>query len=180
MDDITLDRLRYPIGKFKVPPKINGNHLKEWIAVLEHFPKRLEDLVSALSDAQLDSAYRPGGWTVRQLVHHISDSHHNCYTRIKWALTEHNPEIKAYDEKLWAELFDSRTAPIQMSLDHLRAVHAKLVHLAKGLSEEDLKRKLTHPVGRVESSLEEQLGRYAWHSVHHYTHIENFLKREGN
>jgi len=180
MEKFNLDRLRYPIGKFKVPQEINENQLNEWIAVLEHFPQHLEDLVSALSDAQLDSAYRPGGWTVRQLVHHISDSHHNCYTRFKWALTEQNPEIKAYDEKGWAELFDSRTAPVQMSLEHLRAVHAKLVHLVKGLSEEDLKRKLIHPDGQVEYSLEEQVGRYAWHSVHHYTHIENFSKKEGN
>ncbi|SRR5690606_5284612 len=180
MEETTLDRLRYPIGKFKVPEAINENQLNEWISVLEHFPQRLLALVSPLSEKQLDSPYRPGGWTIRQLVHHISDSHHNCYSRFKWALTEEGPLIKAYDEKGWAELFDSRTAPVQLSLDHLRAVHAKLVHLVKGLSREDLKRTFIHPNGQVEYSLEEQLGRYAWHSVHHYTHIENYLKREGS
>lgn len=177
MEKMELDPLRYPIGRFKAPKRITLGQRKEWITVLEQFPQRLQELVLPLTEAQLESPYRPGGWTVRQLVHHLDDSHHNLYIRIKWALTEDNPLIKAYDEKAWAELIDSRTAPIALSLDHLRAVHAKLVYLVRGLSEEDLGRKFTHPHGK-EYSLEEQLGLYAWHSVHHYTHIENFLKRE--
>ncbi|MCB0374104.1 MAG: putative metal-dependent hydrolase [Muricauda sp.] len=179
MENNTLEQLRYPIGKFEAPTKITPVHLEEWISVLEHMPKRLEDMVSVLSEEQLETPYRPDGWTVRQLVHHISDSHHNSYIRFKWALTEDTPTIKPYDEKSWAELFDTRTAPIQMSLDHLKAVHAKLVFLLKGLSREELQRKFIHPDGNVESTLEENIGRYAWHSNHHFAHIANLIKREG-
>jgi len=179
MEKDTLKKLQYPIGKFLAPSTITKEHLEEWINVLELLPNRLEELVGPLSEQQLETPYRPGGWTVRQLVHHISDSHHNSYIRFKWALTEDNPVIKPYDEKAWAELFDSRTAPIQMSLDHLKAVHGKLVYLLKGLSENDLKRKFTHPEGNMESTLEENIGRYAWHSNHHFAHIKNLIDREG-
>lgn len=174
-----MEQLRYPIGKFEAPPTITKEQLEEWITVLEHLPQRLQDLVASLSEEQLETPYRPGGWTVRQLVHHISDSHHHSYIRFKWALTEDNPVIKPYGEKAWADLFDSKTAPVQMSLDHLKVVHAKLVHLLKGLSKDDLQRKFTHPDGNIESTLEENIGRYAWHGSHHYTHIANLLAREG-
>ncbi|WP_318342748.1 YfiT family bacillithiol transferase [Flagellimonas baculiformis] len=179
MENNQLEQLRYPIGKFEVPSVITKEQLKEWISVLEHLPQSLYDLVAPLSNIQLETPYRPGGWTVRQLVHHISDSHHNSYIRFKWALTEDNPVIKPYDEKAWANLFDTKTAPIQMSLDHLKAVHAKLVYLLKGLSEDNLQRKFIHPDGNVESTLEVNIGRYAWHSNHHFAHIENLIQREG-
>ncbi len=179
MEKETLEQLRYPIGIFKIPDTITKNDLQEWIAVLEHLPQRLSNLVAPLSEEQLETPYRPDGWTVRQLVHHISDSHHNSYIRFKWALTENKPTIKAYNEKAWAELFDTRTAPIQMSLDHLSAVHAKLVFLLKGLSSEDLKRVFVHPDGNQESTLEVNIARYAWHSNHHYVHIENLVRRKG-
>lgn len=175
----TLEQLRYPIGKFEVPDTITKNNLEEWISVLEQLPQRLSDLVTPLSEEQLETPYRPGGWTVRQVVHHISDSHHNSYIRFKWALTENTPTIKAYDEKAWAELFDTRTAPILMSLYHLSAIHAKLVYLLKGLSEGDLKRSFIHPDANQETTLEENIARYAWHSNHHFAHIENLVKREG-
>lgn len=179
MENNQLEQLRYPIGKFEVPSTITKEQLKEWISVLEHLPQSLYDLVAPLSNIQLETPYRPGGWTVRQLVHHISDSHHNSYIRFKWALTEDNPVIKPYDEKAWANLFDTKTAPIQMSLDHLKAVHAKLVYLLKGLSADDLQRKFIHPDGNAESTLEVNIGRYAWHSNHHYAHIANLAQREG-
>ncbi len=179
MEKEALEQLRYPIGKFKVPETISTDHIQRWIAVLEDLPQRLEELVAPLSDRQLDTPYRPGGWTVRQLAHHISDSHHNSYIRFKWALTENAPIIKPYDEKAWSELFDARTAPIQMSLDHLKAVHAKLVYLLKGLSGKDLKRIFVHPDGNQESTLEQNIGRYAWHSSHHYAHIQNLIARKG-
>lgn len=174
-----MEQLRYPLGKFKAPEQISDAQINEWIAVLESLPNRLEGMVIGLSEKQLETPYRPGGWTVRQLVHHISDSHHNSYIRFKWALTEDKPVIKPYDEKAWAELFDSRTAPIQMSLDHLRAIHTKLVFLLKGLSKEQLQRKFIHPDGNQESTLEENIGRYAWHSNHHFAHIANLIQREG-
>lgn len=174
-----MEQLRYPLGKFKAPEQISDAQINEWIAVLESLPNRLEGMVIGLSEKQLETPYRPGGWTVRQLVHHISDSHHNSYIRFKWALTEDKPVIKPYDEKAWAELFDSRTAPIQMSLDHLRAIHTKLVFLLKGLSKEQLQRKFMYPDGNQESTLEENIGRYAWHSNHHFAHIANLIQREG-
>ena len=175
----TIETLRYPIGHFECPSKITKEQLTAWIAVLEELPSGLANLVKPLSETQLETPYRPEGWTVRQLVHHISDSHHNSYIRFKWALTEKKPVIKAYEEKAWAELFDSKTAPIQLSLDHLSAVHAKLVYLLKGLSAEDWKRSLVHPESKKEITLEQNIGHYAWHSNHHYAHIEELLKREG-
>lgn len=179
MDKDKLEALRYPIGLFKVPEEITPSQIKEWIVALEQLPSRLKTLVQDLTEAQLDSPYRPGGWTVRQTVHHVSDSHHNSYTRFKWALTEDTPMIKAYDEKGWADLFDTRTAPIGLSLAHLSAVHAKLVYLLRGLSEEQLKKSFLHPEGNTKSTLEENIGRYVWHGNHHFAHIQNLLKREG-
>lgn len=179
MEKDNLEQLQYPIGKFEVPETITDAQLKEWISVLEELPKRLEMMVAPLTATQLETPYRPGGWTVRQLVHHISDSHHNSYIRFKWALTEDNPVIKPYDEKAWADLFDTRTAPIQLSLDHLKAVHAKLVFLLHGLSSAQLKRTFVHPDGNTVSTLEENIGRYAWHSNHHFAHIANLIRREG-
>lgn len=179
MEKEALEQLRYPIGKFAVPTTITESDFKEWTTILETLPQRLKDLVSPLSEEQLEMPYRPGGWTVRQTVHHISDSHHNSYIRFKWALTEDNPIIKAYDEKAWAGLFDTRTGPIQLSLDHLSAVHAKLVYLIKGLSEEDLQRSFIHPDGNQVTTLKENVARYAWHGSHHFAHIQNLIEREG-
>ncbi len=179
MDEKTLETLRYPIGRFVSPERITPEQIEDWIRQLEAMPVRYENLVAKLQENQLETPYRPGGWTVRQLVHHVADSHHNSYIRFKWGLTEENPIIKPYDEKGWANLPDSREAPIQLSLDHLRAVHAKLVFLLKSLSRAELKRSFIHPEGEVVTSLEENIGRYAWHGNHHYAHIENLLKREG-
>ncbi|RYC53309.1 YfiT family bacillithiol transferase [Flagellimonas olearia] len=179
MEKEQLEQLRYPIGHYQIPNPITQEHLDEWIAVLEHLPQRLAEMVIPLSEDQLETPYRPGGWTVRQLVHHIADSHHHSYIRFKWALTEDNPLIKPYDEKAWTALFDSKSAPIQMSLDHLKVVHAKLVYLLKGLSEEELQRKFTHPDGNEETTLKENIGRYAWHGSHHFAHIKNLLERKG-
>ena len=147
-----LEQLKYPIGQFKCPEIITSYHLKSWIDVLEQFPSKLKDLVKHLDDKQLDTAYRPGGWTVRQVVHHVSDSHHHSYIRFKWALTEDKPIIKYYYEQLWAELPDAKYAPIQSFI---------------------------HPEHNEEVVLKKNIGIYAWHSNHHYAHIENLLKREG-
>lgn len=179
MEKDELEQLRYPIGHYIIPEPISRKQLDDWISILEHLPRRLADMVSPLSEEQLETPYRPGGWTVRQLIHHISDSHHHSYIRFKWALTEDNPLIKPYFEKEWSKLFDAKSAPIQLSLDHLKVVHAKLVYLLKGLSEEDLQRKFTHPEGNEVTTLEENVGRYAWHGSHHFAHIENLIAREG-
>ncbi|MCL4131097.1 UNVERIFIED_CONTAM: hypothetical protein GTU68_022513, partial [Idotea baltica] len=172
-------KLKYPIGKFNCPKQITSSHLESWISVLEQFPNRLENLVNNLSDKQLDTVYRPHGWTIRQVVHHVSDSHHHSYTRFKWALTEDKPVIKAYFEDRWAQLFDSKSAPIEMSLNHIKAIHFKLVYLLKGLSDDDLSNVFIHPETKSEVPLKYNVGNYAWHSNHHYAHIENLLIEKG-
>lgn len=179
MEKQELEKLKYPIGRFQNPTEISDDRISQWIDTLEHLPKKLGRLVENLDETQLETPYRPGGWTVRQTVHHIADSHHNSYIRFKWALTEDKPVIKPYDEKAWSDLFDTKSAPIALSLNHLSAVHEKLVYLLRGLSREHLRRTFIHPDGNEETSLEENIGRYAWHGSHHYAHIENLMKRNG-
>lgn len=177
METKDLQKLKYPIGPFECPEPINADHIKDWIQTLEQLPERLKALVSPLNEEKLNTQYRPEGWTVRQVVHHLADSHHHSYIRFKWALTENTPLIKAYNEADWCELFDSNKAPINLSLEHLSAVHAKLVYLLKGLSFEDLEANFVHPETKKTINLKQLTGMYAWHSKHHYAHIENLLKR---
>ena len=177
MTEQELLKLKYPIGQFDCPSNISAQHIESWISILEHFPKRLENLVCRLTNDQLDSVYRPDGWTIRQVVHHLADSHHHSYARFKWALTEDKPVIKAYYEDRWASLIDSKIAPIDLSLLHLEAVHAKLVYLLKGLSEAELNKCFIHPETQSEVVLKKNIGVYAWHGNHHYAHIENIMKK---
>ncbi|WP_372755876.1 YfiT family bacillithiol transferase [Mariniflexile sp.] len=177
MTDSELQKLKYPIGQFECPSTIFPHHIEGWLSILEHFPNRLENLVIHLSENQLNTVYRPDGWTVRQVIHHLADSHHHSYARFKWALTEDKPVIKAYFEDKWANLFDSKSAPIEMSIQHLKAVHAKLVYLLKGLQAEDYSRSFIHPETQKEIFLNYNVGMYAWHSNHHYSHIEELIKR---
>ncbi len=176
---MTLDPLKYPIGKFDCPSNITSEKLEAWISILEHFPERLANLVGNLSEEQLNTRYRPEGWTIRQVVHHVYDSHHHSYVRYKWALTEDTPLIKAYDEAKWAEVFDYVTTPIEMSLQALSALHRKLVFLLKGMKSEDFQREYIHPEKPNNVSLAENTGIYAWHCNHHYAHIENIMKQKG-
>ncbi len=164
--------LRYPTGKFRCPENITSAHIEKWISDIEQLPLKISNLVSGFTDTQLETPYRPGGWTARQVIHHIHDSHHNGYIRFKWAMTEDRPIIKAYDEKLWAELFDTKSAPINLSLDILKALHAKWVYFLKGLSPQDLAKEFIHPEGNVAISLGEDIGIYAWHGNHHLAHLE--------
>ncbi|NND16108.1 MAG: putative metal-dependent hydrolase [Eudoraea sp.] len=177
MDAEELKKLRYPIGKFSKPELISPEQISEWIDELESFPEKLTLLVSPLSEQQLDTPYRPDGWTIRQVIHHVSDSHHNSYIRFKWTLTETDPVIKPYDEKGWADLHDTRNGPIHMSLEHLRIVHAKLVYLLRGLDTVDLDRTFIHPDDNSKISLKANIGHYVWHGNHHYAHIEEACKR---
>lgn len=174
-----LDRLRYPIGKAEIPTPITSAHITNWIQVIEDFPIQLTKLVIKLNDEQLDTAYRPEGWTIRQVIHHLVDSHTNSYIRFKWALTEKRPLIKAYHEDRWAELHDSHSAPILLSLNLITALHAKWVYLLKGLSSNELQHVFIHPDGNKEVTLAENIGIYAWHSVHHFAHINNLKKSKG-
>ncbi|MEP2057675.1 YfiT family bacillithiol transferase [Maribacter litoralis] len=174
-----LEKLKYPIGHFKCPENITNDNILNWIEVLETLPKRLSDLVENFSDSQLNTPYREGGWTVRQVVHHMADSHHHSYTRFKWALTENRPLIKVYQEKEWSNLIDAKSAPIDLSLSYLTALHAKLVYLLKRLTPEDLENSYIHPDGNVNVSVAENIGKYAWHSNHHFAHIKTLADREG-
>jgi uncharacterized damage-inducible protein DinB len=177
MDDI--EKLRYPIGHFECPDVISGQDINTWIAELEQLPERLKSLVKDFSMEQFNTPYREGGWTVRQVIHHIADSHHHSYTRFKWALTENRPLIKAYNEKDWSNMIDGSSAPIELSLDYITALHAKLVYMLKRLSSEDLQKSYIHPVGNVNISVAENMGKYAWHSNHHFAHIQNLALSEG-
>lgn len=175
---MTLEQLKYPIGKVRIPEQITQKNINDWISTLERFPQELEFLVKDLSEKQLDTSYRPEGWTIRQVIHHCYDSHHNSYTRFKWALTEEKPIIKAYFEEKWAELDDSKYAPISFSIDALKALHAKWVYLLKGLKKSELEQKFIHPETKKEVSLKENVGIYAWHCQHHFAHIEQLMIRE--
>ena len=179
MEDMTLHALRYPIGHFEYSTTANKETLAQWIQVLEELPCTLERLVGPLTDAQLDTPYRPDGWTVRQVIHHMADSHHHSYTRFKWALTENGPKIKAYDEKSWSNLVDAKTAPIDLSLNYLKALHAKLVFLLRGLTVHEMDRYYVHPENNQKISVKENIGRYAWHSRHHCAHIKGLIERNG-
>ncbi len=177
MEDIA--RLKYPIGKFECPSEISKEDVTNWIDVLEKLPKKLRQLTKNYSKEQLDTPYRPEGWTVRQVIHHLADSHHHSYTRFKWALTENRPLIKAYNEKDWSNMVDANSAPIELSLDYLEALHAKMVYMLKRLSSKDLKKSYIHPDGNANVSVAENIGKYAWHGSHHFAHIQNLTKRKG-
>lgn len=172
------DYLQYPIGKFIAPATITDQKLEEWITILEMFPPQLRDMVSDMKDAQLDTPYRPEGWTVRQVVHHIADSHQHFYIRFKWALTEDNPIIKPYLQEEWAKQPDLKGMPVEWSLRLIEAIHYKLVRLLRGMSSEDFKRTFVHPNDNIMVALDKNVGIYAWHSMHHYMHIANLVKRE--
>jgi uncharacterized damage-inducible protein DinB len=169
--------LRYPIGK-RVPPasftpELRASNLK----IIGETPAKLRKAVTGLTDAQLDTPYRPGGWTVRQLVHHVADSHMNAYIRTRLALTEDNPPVKPYDEAKWAELAD-KTMPIAGSLNIIDAVHARWLHVLRSLKPADFDRTMFHPEhGKI--SIDSLLAIYAWHGPHHTAHVTELRKRSG-
>ena len=168
--------LRYPIGKFSLEGEVTRDRVAAWIDDIAALPDDLRRAVSPLSDGRLDTPYRPGGWTVRQVVHHLADSHMNSYIRFKLALTEDRPVIKAYDEKSWAELPDSKD-PVASSLDLLTALHGRWVDLLRSLSWAQLQREFVHPESGA-SRLAVTVGAYAWHGRHHLAHIERLMERE--
>ena len=172
----TID-LRYPIGKFQAKESYSKEEVAEFIQRIESLPLKLHSAVVSLSDTQLDTPYRDGGWTVRQVIHHMADSHSNAYIRIKWTLTEPTPIIKAYDEKLWADTPET-TLPIFLSLNVLQALHAKMVALAKTIPHESLSKKFIHPESKKEVRLDQLLGTYAWHGEHHLAHITSLKERK--
>jgi len=167
---------RYPIGKFQRPETISPDHRLSAIAVLAELPNHLRNAVDDLDHAELGTPYRDGGWTVRQLVHHIADSHMNALLRVKLALTEDAPTIKPYDENAWASLHDS-VAPVEWSLNLIEALHARWVMLLQSLDQTQWQRVFRHP-DRGPMSIELATLLYAWHSRHHTAHISHLRQRQ--
>ncbi|MEO6549900.1 MAG: YfiT family bacillithiol transferase [Ferruginibacter sp.] len=171
-----MEDLRYPIGKY-VPQPFSDNQLKEWLTDIKHLPQHLENAILNLDESQLNTQYRPEGWTVKQLVHHVADSHMNAYIRFKLGLTEDTPAIKPYDEAAWALLSDTQNLPINISLTILHALHIRWIEILKAISEEDWKRTVYHPEQKQEITLWHLLGSYAWHGRHHVAHITSLRSR---
>jgi hypothetical protein len=169
---------KYPIGKFQHQESYTAEEVKANIARIEALPAKMEAALKGMSDQQLDTPYRDGGWTVRQVVHHVPDSHMNSYIRIKWTLTEPTPLIKAYDETTWAMTPETKLGP-EISLNFLKALHVKWVALMKSLSPTDLRREFIHPDSGKNIPLDRLIHLYAWHGDHHLAHITTLKERMG-
>jgi hypothetical protein len=167
-----LEKLRYPVGRFeRLTAPLDRAVRDHLITTIERTPARFRSLAGGLSDAELETPYRPGGWTIRQVVHHVPDSHMNAYMRMKWAMTEETPAIKTYEEQLWAELPDARRGDVEMSLALLEALHRRWVAFLRLVTEPQFRRAFVHPqLGHM--SIEEAIAMYAWHCRHHAAHIE--------
>jgi hypothetical protein len=169
--------LSFPIGKYDKDLEITRDQRKQFIKVIAELPNNLREAVKGLSDEQLDTPYRPEGWTPRQVIHHVGDSHMNSFIRFKLALTEDNPTIRPYAEDLWAQSAEYKM-PVDVSLDLIDSIHRRWTNLLESMSDEDFARTLNHPE-TGEWSLDGFLGLYAWHSRHHTAHINNLKKRNG-
>lgn len=176
---IDLDNLRYPVGKFSSPADVSPEDINRWILTIENSAQHIRDAVKDLNEVQLDTPYREGGCTIRQVVHHLPDSHVNAYVRFKLALTEDNPTIRPYLEERWAELPDAKSAPIENSLDILDSLHKRWVIMLRNMNAADFKRTFYHPENKVTRTLEVNLALYEWHSRHHLAHITELKKRMG-
>ncbi len=170
--------LRYPIGQFEHTGPVERTDRDRWIDDIAALPEAMRSAVVGISEDRLDTPYRPGGWTLRQVIHHVPDSHLNAYVRVKWTLTEDAPTITAYDEAAWAELADIRTTPIRTSLDLLESLHARWTMLLRHLTDDDWARTYVHPVSGPQR-LDYTVGSYAWHGRHHLAHITTTLDRLG-
>ncbi len=165
------DDLRYPIGKFSLQATYTPEEIKTNIGRIESLPSKVEELAKSLSATQLETAYREGGWTARQVIHHLSDSHLNAYIRTKWTLTEETPLIKAYEEKEWALTPETKLDPT-ISITLLKALHAKWTALLRTLNADDLQKAFVHPETKKQVKLERQIALYAWHGEHHLGHLK--------
>ncbi len=178
MEQQELENLRYPMGRFQPGPPLSREQRADAIDELARLPAQLRGAVQDLTEEQLDRPYRPGGWTVRQVVHHVPDSHLNAYLRFKLAATEDEPTIQTYDEAAWAELPEARHGSLEMSLRLLEALHWRWVTFLGGLESQDWSRAFRHPEwGQV--TLDQSLQLYVWHGRHHLAHIERLREREG-
>jgi hypothetical protein len=172
-----MDDLRYPVGRFSLVARPTDADRRAWILSIAAAPAALRAAVAGLSPQHLDTPYRPGGWTVRQVVHHVPDSHVNAYVRFKLALTEERPTIKPYDEAAWARLPDTASTPIETSLTLLEALHQRWVVLLEAMGEPDFRREMVHPEhGTVTTGW--MLQQYAWHGRHHTAHVTELRRRQ--
>ncbi|MES2894325.1 MAG: putative metal-dependent hydrolase [Bacteroidota bacterium] len=171
-----MDDLRYPIGKYVSQP-FSEKQLEEWLIDIKNLPQHLENAVVNLDEAQVNTPYRPDGWSVKQVVHHVADSHMNAFIRFKLGLTEDNPTIKPYDEAAWANLKDTENLPFNLSLTILHALHVRLVELLKNISGNQWNRTVFHPEHKKEMTLWHLVGMYAWHGRHHTAHITSLRER---
>lgn len=169
---------RYPIGPLTLPEAFSGQWRQAAIDDISQTPARLRDAVRGLDEAQLSAPYRPGGWSVRQVVHHVPDSHLNAYVRLKLALTEETPTIKPYEESLWARLPDSENVPVEVSLNLLESLHTRWVSLLRSMSDADFERRYNHPE-TGQHNLNYLLAMYAWHGKHHTAHITELRRQRG-
>lgn len=170
--------IRFPLGGF-LPQPFSQKQKEAWLLDIKFLPSELELAIQNLDEAQLQTAYREGGWTVHQLVHHIADSHMNAYMRFRLGLTEDNPTIKPYDQDAWAQLNDTKTLPVNVSLTLLHALHQRLYATIKDLNDDTWERTVFHPEHKKKISLWELLGMYAWHGKHHVAHIKNLRESMG-
>ena len=176
MENVNIEQLKFPIGKFEKPAIIDKKTIEGWIQAIESFPGELDSFTQNLTVKELNRRYRPNGWSIKQVVHHCADSHMNSFIRFKLTLTEDLPAIRPYFEDRWAVLSDGLEDDIADSINLLKALHRKWVKLLKNLTEEDLKSAFIHPESGKRFSLAENIGIYAWHSNHHLAHIKQALK----
>jgi hypothetical protein len=175
--DESLEQLKYPIGRYDAPERYDEELLSAWISAIEALPKWLDLCIENLDAEQLHIPYRPGGWNINQVIHHIADSHMNAYIRMKLALTEENPVIKPYDEKLWADLPDVEATPVNVSITLLHALHRRWGQLLRNMNKEDWDRCYYHPEQERYIPLWEVADTYAWHGRHHMEQIRQLRER---
>lgn len=173
-----MNNLKYPVGHYEEQP-FSEKQLKDWLLQIKHLPLLLEHAITNLDEAQLETPYRPDGWTVKELVHHVADSHINAYMRFKLGLTEDNPTIRPYDQEKWAALPDTKNLPVNISTTLLHALHRRLFEILSNMEEADWRKTIFHPEQKKKISLWYLLGMYAWHGRHHVAHITALRERNG-
>lgn len=179
MEEIQLQTLKYPIGKFKAQTDVSETDIESWIADVRNFPLALEEALSRVGVNAERWSYRPQGWTIRQVVHHLADSHINGMNRFKWTLTEEAPKLMGYKEDFWVDLPDVQSTPLDVSLNVLKGIHVRWANLMSGMKRTDFDREFHHLDAGVNYSLLHYLQLYAWHGKHHLAHIEQALEHLG-
>jgi len=172
-----IEKLKYPIGRLTIPVEVSTSMRRDYIKAINDLPMAIEDLTDNLSDEQLDTPYRPGGWTVRQLIHHIADSHMNAFTRFKLGMTEDEPTIRPYNQAAWCSMSDATILDPQLSLDIISGIHGRWVRVLHDMSDKDYNKNVFHPEMDRRLSLGQLLCQYGWHSNHHLAHLRDVHKR---